>query len=262
MARPQKLGLSYFPFDSDFFESDMQRLIFKAQGVTGVYLYIFLMSKIFKTSGYYMYLSAEKAELYCAEMEITSYRFEEILDYFIKHRFFDGDLWRSKRILTSAYIQDVYQRGKRCAGSHTPIKVSPEIWRLDISNTANYILVEENCSTNNEDFYTKNTQNKIKENKVNYIKTKPKAVSLFEKSFGGVGAEEEAMLIMYADKGVPDSMFEYAIAESEKRGRGIKYALGVIANRVNNNRLDIKKKSDVSYDLEEFESKMWEVPEI
>ena len=271
MARPQKLGLSYFPFDSDFLSKLDIMLLYDEYGGLGIFYYVCIICEIYKENGYYLQLDDKRIKIICKILSVRKDEFIEITEFCASLGLFDIGLWDNKMILTSEEIQATYQKAKDRAGRLTPIKVNPDIWLLDEDRTLSYIIVDKKDNScvnnelfcvNNDDFCVNNAQSKVKENKVNYIKTKPKAVSLFEKSFGGVGAEEEAMLIMYADKGVPDSMFEYAIAESEKRGRGIKYALGVIANRVNNNRLDIKKKSDASYDLEEFESKMWEVPEI
>ena len=53
MARPQRMGLDYFPLDVDFFEDDRIALIDYEHGAVGVMVYLRLLCVIYRTSGYY-----------------------------------------------------------------------------------------------------------------------------------------------------------------------------------------------------------------
>ena len=53
MARPSKQGLSYFPFDIDFFSDLKIRKLIKYQGGKAITVYTLLLCNIYK-EGYYM----------------------------------------------------------------------------------------------------------------------------------------------------------------------------------------------------------------
>ncbi len=270
MARPQKLGLSYFPFETDFFKKRSMKLLLKSQGSMGILLYIYIICDIYYECGYYVELDEEDIEMICYDLDMMISKFDEIIDYCIKRGIFDKELWINKRILTSKHIQEVYQKAKVNAGRQTPISVESELWLLPSQKTANHINVESNNICYNEDSSEYNCDNidiypqsKIKENKLYESKPQPKVVDFFKEKFGEVDLEQQSKVIMYSDNGVPDSLFEYAIAEAQKRGKGANYALAIIEDRTNNARFNLKKlfkKSDASYDLEEFEKIAWNVP--
>jgi len=53
MARPNKEGMDYFPFNVDFFEDDKLQLIEAEFGEKGLIITIKLLCKIYKENGYY-----------------------------------------------------------------------------------------------------------------------------------------------------------------------------------------------------------------
>ncbi len=54
MARPQKDGLDYFPFDVDFMKDTKVRRIARTFGCTGTMAIVMLFTDIYRTRGYYM----------------------------------------------------------------------------------------------------------------------------------------------------------------------------------------------------------------
>ena len=53
MARPQKTGLDYFPFDVDFFSDKKIRRLRAKYGNDGVTAYIYILCLIYRDKGYY-----------------------------------------------------------------------------------------------------------------------------------------------------------------------------------------------------------------
>ena len=140
MARPQKLGLSYFPFDSDFFDQMGTKLLFHSKGGIGITLYIFILTQIYRREGYYYQLDDMLIKFISFEFKISESEFNEIIECCIKCELFDERLWKENKILTSEYIQDVYQCAKKSMRRILPIKVDRDIWLLSEIKTEDIIV--------------------------------------------------------------------------------------------------------------------------
>ena len=71
MARPNKTGIDYFPFDVDFFLNDKLQLIEGEFGMKGGYIAIRLLCKVYK-NGYYYQWGADECLLFAKNLGIDS----------------------------------------------------------------------------------------------------------------------------------------------------------------------------------------------
>ncbi len=143
MARPQRMGLDYFPLDVDFFEDDRIALIDYEHGAVGVMVYLRLLCVIYRTSGYYCRFDETMAALTarrigngCKAEDVV-----EIITGCLKYGLFDNDVFTATGMLTSAAIQRRYaaaiqERAKKAAAKGKPIYVEGEYWLLDEVDTA------------------------------------------------------------------------------------------------------------------------------
>ncbi len=143
MARLTKKSLSYFPFDTDFFSKMSTRILMRTCGCTGVVLYLYVLCSIYEEEGYYVSIDEIFEKYICSEFKMTESEFERIIDFCTEIELFDKKLWNGKKILTSHYIQEVYQRAKQSMRRKVPLDVDREIWLIHPSKTLEFIVVEE-----------------------------------------------------------------------------------------------------------------------
>ena len=143
MARPQRMGLDYFPLDVDFFEDDRIALIDYEHGAVGVMVYLRLLCVIYRTSGYYCKFDETMAALTARRIG-NGCKAEDVFEIVtgcLKYGLFDNDVFAATGMLTSAAIQRRYaaaiqERAKKAAAKGKPIYVEGEYWLLDEVDTA------------------------------------------------------------------------------------------------------------------------------
>lgn len=108
MARPNKIGLSYFPFDIDFFEDEKIEAISGEFGIKGEITAIKLLCAIYRNGYFISWNEMLKMKLLNNLPGISSELLEQILKRLIKWGFFDEDLFNTASILTSSGIQKRY----------------------------------------------------------------------------------------------------------------------------------------------------------
>jgi len=104
-----KTGLSYFPFDIDFFQDDKIQLISAEFQTRGEIVIIRLLCKIYQ-HGYYYKCTDDEIALLARSIGDGSRASDvrEIILAAIKRRIFDQSLFENYQILTSAGIQKRY----------------------------------------------------------------------------------------------------------------------------------------------------------
>lgn len=110
MARPKKKGLDYFPFDVDFFEDDKIQFVHARFSTKGVYVAIKLLAKVYKEGGYGIEWDEDTALLFANRVgdNITHALVNDIVNELLKRGFFDKDIFKKFKFLTSAGIQKRY----------------------------------------------------------------------------------------------------------------------------------------------------------
>lgn len=174
MARPKSDGLSYFPFDVDFF-SDIKIKSLRAHfGADGIALYIYCLCEIYR-SGYCVKVSEDFIDCAAADLGLTTDKTRQIMKFFCKRSLFDDTLFTADTILTAKSVQRRYQEARK--GSKRDIFVEEKLWLLEKVETLGFIKVRpvSGSSEKNEDFSGKNPDNygnystkesKVKENKL------------------------------------------------------------------------------------------------
>ena len=189
MARPQKEGLDYFPFDVDFFSDTKIRILQGAYGNNGITLYIYLLSKIYK-NGYYLAIDEDVLELAAADVGISLDLTRQIVAYLAKRSLFDNTLFSSVTVLTSPGIQRRFQLGVRTRAKKTAVTVKGEYWLLEKDETEPFIQVQSNgnSSGKNHDSSRKNDGSSREES---LKKSKGKKRIEKEISSGGTPSNED-----------------------------------------------------------------------
>ena len=108
MARPQKWGLDYFPFDVDFFDDAKLCAIRKEFNNCGELAAIKLLCAVYH-NGYFMeWNEGMRIKLYSELQDVTLEEVDRIVEGLVSWGFFDQKMYRSYHVLTSHGIQKRY----------------------------------------------------------------------------------------------------------------------------------------------------------
>lgn len=105
MARPNKSGLDYFPFDVDFFEDEKIEAIFVEFGIKGEITVVKLLCAIYRNGYFILWNDRLKIKLLKNLPGVSSELLEQIIKRLVKWEFFNENLFNSASILTSTGIQ-------------------------------------------------------------------------------------------------------------------------------------------------------------
>jgi hypothetical protein len=161
MARPTKIGLDYFPMDTDFFDDDKIQFLSARFGLKGESICTRLMCKIYRDRGYYLTWDDDTALLFAkrAGDGVTLAFVNDVVDELLKRGFFDEPIFKSFSVLTSRGIQRRYVRA--CTDSNrSELDIKPE-WDLIGFNGKETTFPPEKTGLTGEE----NTQRKGKETK-------------------------------------------------------------------------------------------------
>ncbi len=179
MARPQKKGLSYFPFDVDFFSDKKIKRLRAKYGTDGVMVYIYLLCEIYR-SGYYIEYDEDLLLDISDELNISENLTKQIVNYLLSRSLFDNTLAMSVKVLTAKSVQLRYQEAKK--GAKRDIEVEAKYWLLEKENTQCFIKLHphDGISRNNnsfsEKYSDKSENNHTKKSKVKESKEKESKV--------------------------------------------------------------------------------------
>ena len=141
MARPQKIGLDYFPFDVDFFADRKIKILFARFGTLGISFYLYLLCEIYRDKGFFLRCDDEFLEVTSAELHIDRDTILSLLDFMIQRQLIHGRLFQDFHVITSRGIQERYQRAKENAGRKTPVPVPCELWLIGERETSDFIRI-------------------------------------------------------------------------------------------------------------------------
>ena len=108
MARPNKMGLDYFPFDVDFFNDGKIVAISGEFGIKGEIVVIKLLCAIYRNGYFILWNDLLKFKLLRDLPGVSSELLDSIMNRLVLWGFFDKDLFDSMGVLTSAGIQKRY----------------------------------------------------------------------------------------------------------------------------------------------------------
>lgn len=192
MARPQKKGLLYFPFDTDFFADLKIRALSARYGSDGLIFYIWLLAEIYRENGYYIVWNEDSEDAAIASLGLSEGSMKQIMTFLASRSLIvEITLASSDTIITSPNIQKRYQEAAKSL--RREIIVDCEIWLLNEEETASFIKVTQNSdkysknhnkSVKNESKSRKNPTNKIK---VNEMKVNERESAPAKHSYGPFG---------------------------------------------------------------------------
>lgn len=171
MARPNKIGLDYFPLDVNIDSDDKIELIEAEFGIKGFGIIIKLFCKIYKDKGYYYEWGDKERLLFAKRSGESGGLVDEIIKRSVKWGLFDEDVFNQFQILTSAAIQKRYLEA---VNRRDEVEIINEICLLNINDYKNIVNV-----SINEDNAVINLQSKVKESKVKESKEKGRKNSRF-----------------------------------------------------------------------------------
>ncbi len=124
MARPQKKGLDYFPFDVDFFDDDKISAVFVEFGLKGEIAAIKLLCAIYHNGYFIEWKDSVRIKLLKVLPGVSEELLEKIVNRLVRWDFFDKKLFDSAGVLSSRGIQKRYfavtRRNKRIASESLP----------------------------------------------------------------------------------------------------------------------------------------------
>lgn len=164
MARPQKLGLDYFPLDVDIDQDDKIQLVEALHGTTGFAVVIKLLMRIYKEGYYYDWTEMEHL-LFSRRVNVDINTLTNIVNDCIKYGIFDKKLYENYKILTSHGIQERYFEASKRRKNVTIVN---QYLLINESKIVNVNISKVNVDINGDicdEVSAKSTQSKVKESK-------------------------------------------------------------------------------------------------
>jgi len=115
MARPNKTGLSYFPYDVDFFDDFKVRKLIRRQGGKAIAVYALLLCFIYK-NGYYIGSDEELPFIIAEKLGYDEVYVREVINNLFALELLDEGMYKSHGILTSRGIQNRFAKVQEMIG--------------------------------------------------------------------------------------------------------------------------------------------------
>jgi hypothetical protein len=146
MARTNKTGIDYFPFDIDFFQDDKIQLIEAEFGIKSSMIAIRLLCKIYK-EGYFYQWGGDECLLFAknAGAEFVPGAVDEVVKGLVRRCFFDKGCFDRFGILTSKGIQKRYFEATQ---RYKSVDVFEEYLLMDVSKFNNVNINKINADIN------------------------------------------------------------------------------------------------------------------
>ena len=177
MARPQKHGLDYFPFDCDFFDDEKIVAINGQFGIKGEIAAVKLLCAIYRNGYFIKWCDAVKIKLLGSLRGISEGLLDDIINGLVRWGFFDSRLFSTSDILTSKAIQLRYfnTAKRRTFQGALPFLLieNPFAENLNKPEKTGFLHTETGVSAcNNHSFCIQKPTKKRKENKKESVKKK------------------------------------------------------------------------------------------
>jgi hypothetical protein len=179
MARPQKLGLDYFPVDVGIHDDNKLVVPIGKFGMQGFGIIVRLMAEVYKKS-YFCPWDEMEQYAFANKINVDINLINDVVNECAKWGFFHKRLLAERNILTSHGFQKRYIEAARRRKSITLLDEYVLIDPIVESEEITIILVNADGKTVNvyikpiksNAVYTENTQSKVKDIKVNELKKK------------------------------------------------------------------------------------------
>ena len=158
LARPTKTGLEYFPLDVNFLYDIKVRKIIKPLGPEAIGVLVYLLAEIYKDNGYYISWNDDICFLMSDLTGIDEELIKDVVSKALEVDFFNKYKYKKYNILTSKGIQNRY--------------ISATEKRKNTNINDDYIIENEQISTNEHTQNNSNTKVNSEETGVNVTETK------------------------------------------------------------------------------------------
>lgn len=102
MARPHKIGLDYFPHDTDASNDMKMQSLLSLCGIAGIGFYWYIIERIYKENDFMLDVSdAETVQILCRNMSVTQQKYNRYLEVCLKYGLFDKNLYKESGKLCS-----------------------------------------------------------------------------------------------------------------------------------------------------------------
>ena len=212
MSRPRKIGLDYFPVDTDIFDDFGIRILMSKFGADGFALYMYVLTRIYRDKGYYIEHTEDLELIASHDLGMSCEKVRQVLAYLFSRSLLvevASTLVTPVTVITSTGIQRRYQEAVKVRASKNNVEVKAEFWLLKPEETESFIKVLPSLSNSekNAGFSEKNgdksEKNTTKKRKVNKSKGKEN-ISI---SHGGA---------YFSDEGVNEAFKTYLTVRDEK----------------------------------------------
>lgn len=174
MARPQKIGLDYFPLDVN--PDDKISIIEAQHGLEGFAIVIKLFMKIY-SEGYFYDWTEKEQILFCNRVNVdindTNNKVNVVINDCLKWELFDKSMYEKYQILTSRGVQARYMEAVKRRQKVEMIKEYLLLDEKTVKAYNNIVLTSINVDINTTNEYINkdnNPQSKVNESKVNESK--------------------------------------------------------------------------------------------
>lgn len=271
-----KSGIEYFPLDCQL--DDKFELIEAEFGLTGFAVVVKLLQKIYAGQGYYCEWTNEVALLFGKKIGLGGNAVSEIVEASIRRGIFDRKLYEEYSILTSKGIQERYLEA---VSRRKKVEVKKEYLLLNcVQNYKHVDISSENVYINQKNAYilkqSKVEESRVKESKVEESKAgnepdgsvpKQKAKPVRHKygEYNNVLLTDEEFETLKGQISDYKGYIEKLSGYIASKGAKYKSHYATIRNWYNRDLKEgkVKKKSEHSFDLDEFEEfTLHNVPKI
>ena len=148
MARLNKTGIDYFPFDVDFFQDEKVQFVSARFQLKGEITAIRLLCKIYR-NGYYAEWNDDTALLFAKSVGdgIQDSFVKDVVHELLKRGFFDKGIFERFGILTSRGIQNRYFEATK---RYKKVEVIGDFLLVDVSEMKNVYINSENVYINSK----------------------------------------------------------------------------------------------------------------
>jgi hypothetical protein len=144
MARPQKIGLDYFPVDTNISDDDKIFYIESEHGIVGFGVFIKLLTKIYDNS-YFIEWNKFRQNVFARKFNVDINIVLDVINVALECGLFNEKLYKNYTILTSSAIQNRYLKA---VSRRSNVDLVEEFSLIDVNEYSNITLVGVNVYNN------------------------------------------------------------------------------------------------------------------
>ncbi len=237
MARPNKQGLDYFPYDVNLDMDDKLQMVIGEYGIVGEVIYTKLLAWIYQHQGYYTEWTEKEQLKFTKRISylggIPLDKINEVVGRCIKWGLFDAGRFDAAKILTSVRIQKTWLDASR---KRKDRPVDPQIW---IKTELTGLMAEETQKKTEE-----TTQSKVKE-----IESKEKGINSEEPGGSSTPPKMDLEKKRQLMKGRQDAFYQSLVQYVSQYGKEMIRAFFNYWSEPNKSQTKFRQEMETTWDL-------------